>query len=111
MSSRYWGPLLASGPWQAWLKAHVEMLSPGPTEADRVATRAVVVGEARDERGRKVLARLTTPEAYTLTALTAPVVAKRVLAGDFEVGFQTPARVYGSDFVLSFEGVSREDLN
>jgi hypothetical protein len=33
-----------------------------------------------------------------------------VLAGDLEPGFQTPARVYGSDFVLGIPGVVREDL-
>jgi hypothetical protein len=25
-------------------------------------------------------------------------------------GFQTPARVYGADFVLGFAGVTREDV-
>jgi hypothetical protein len=35
----------------------------------------------------------------------------RVLAGDLEPGFQTPARVYGPDFLTSFEGVVREDLD
>ena len=35
--------------------------------------------------------------------------AKRALDGDAAVGFQTPARGYGADFVLGFDGVSRED--
>jgi len=42
--------------------------------------------------------------------MVAPVIASRVLAGDFEPGFQTPARVYGADFPLRFGEVSREDL-
>lgn len=36
---------------------------------------------------------------------------EQVLKGDREIGFQTPARVYGPDFVLPFTGVSREDLD
>jgi hypothetical protein len=38
------------------------------------------------------------------------VIAARVLAGDVEPGFQTPARVYGADLPLSFDGVLREDI-
>ena len=56
-------------------------------------------------------ARLHTSEAYTFTATASAHVARRVLAGDFEPGFQTPGRVFGPDFVLSLPGVSREDLD
>ena len=38
-------------------------------------------GEARDDRGVKVTARLRGPEGYTLTAMTALAVVERVLAG------------------------------
>jgi hypothetical protein len=34
-----------------------------------------------------------------------------VLRGDLETGAQTPARVYGADFVLQFDRVTREDLD
>jgi hypothetical protein len=40
----------------------------------------------------------------------AAAVLERVLAGDIEPGFQTPGRVYGSDFVLGIPGTQREDL-
>jgi short subunit dehydrogenase-like uncharacterized protein len=68
-----------------------------------------IVAEAT--RGaQRVVARMHTPEAYTFTAMTAAAIAKRVLGGDVEIGFQTPARVYGADFVLSFADVVREDI-
>jgi hypothetical protein len=35
---------------------------------------------------------------------------KRVVAGDFKPGFQTPGRVYGADFALEAQGVTREDI-
>jgi short subunit dehydrogenase-like uncharacterized protein len=109
-TSQRLGWLLATGPWQAWLKAHAELLPEGPTDAERAARTAVIVAEAEDGAGRRVAARLRTPEAYTFTAMSAPAVARRVLGGDVELGFQTPARVYGSDFVLGFPGITREDL-
>ena len=107
------GWLLGSAPSQAWLAATTEMLPESPTSGrDSLDDCAMsIVAEAQDARGRSVRARLRTPEAYQLTALTATAIAQRVLAGDLEIGFQTPARVYGSDFVLSFAGVTREDID
>jgi short subunit dehydrogenase-like uncharacterized protein len=57
-----------------------------------------------------VRAKLKTPEAYYLTALTAVEITKRILDGDFKPGFQTPSKAYGADFILGFDGVTREDL-
>jgi short subunit dehydrogenase-like uncharacterized protein len=109
-ASRYFGWILGTAPCQAWLKAHADMLPEGPTDSEREASEMVVVAEAEDSRGRRASARLRTPEAYTFTGTTGPAIARRVLRGDLEPGFQTPGRVYGGDFVLSFAGVSREDL-
>ena len=64
----------------------------------------------RDALSQRVVSRLRTPEAYAFTARSAAAIAERVLRGDWEAGFQTPSRVYGPDFVLSFDGVEREDL-
>jgi len=69
-----------------------------------------VVAEVEDDDGARARARLTTPEAYDFTGVTAAAIAVRVLAGDVESGFQTPARLFGPDFVLTLPGVTREDL-
>jgi len=37
--------------------------------------------------------------------------AKRVAAGEVGTGFQTPSRAFGPDYILSFDGVTRDDLN
>jgi short subunit dehydrogenase-like uncharacterized protein len=97
-------------PWQALLKASAEWLPEGPTDRERAGREAVIVVEVESRGGEVVRSRLRTPEAYSFTALAAPAIAARVLAGDVEPGFQTPARVYGPDFVLSLPGVFREDL-
>src|SRR5205814_5012579 len=109
-SSRYFGWMLATPPAQAWLNASVDLLPEGPNDRERAATRAVMVVEATNGAGHHVSSRLRTPEVYTFTASSAAAIAHRVLAGDLEVGFQTPGRVYGADFVLTLPGVSREEL-
>jgi len=110
LASRIFGPMMASAPGQTWLKTCADFTAEGPTEEERAAVQTVIVAEVEDSRGRRVCARLKAPQAYSFTAMSAPAVARRVLAGDVEAGFQTPGRVYGADFVLSFAHVSREDM-
>jgi short subunit dehydrogenase-like uncharacterized protein len=109
-SARMYGWLLATPPWQAILKASTALLPDGPSEAERATTSMVIVAEAEDCHGGRTAARLRTPQAYTFTAVSAATVARRVLAGDVEPGFQTPGRHFGPDFVLGLPGVTREDL-
>jgi short subunit dehydrogenase-like uncharacterized protein len=108
--NRSFGFYLGTPAGQRWMDMQIAMLPPGPSEAERKGRRAVVFVEAVDAAGRSARARLSTPEVYGFSCTTALAIVERVLAGDFEVGFQTPARVYGADFVTSFEGVLREDL-
>lgn len=109
-ASRHLGWALRTPPAQAWMKAHAVYLPEGPSPAERAAARMTIVAEAEDAAGRRASARLHTPEAYTLTGLTAAEIARRVLRGDTEPGFQTPGRVFGADFILGFPGVTREDV-
>jgi short subunit dehydrogenase-like uncharacterized protein len=66
-----------------------------------------VWGEVVDPAGTVVTGMVSTPEGYTLTALTAVDAAVRVLAGVGHTGFGTPAKVFGADFILGFPGVLR----
>jgi short subunit dehydrogenase-like uncharacterized protein len=81
-----------------------------PRHVDAAARTMTCVVDIEDEAGRSARARLTTPEAYTFTGTTAGTIAARVLDGDFEPGFQTPARIFGPEFALTLAGVTREDL-
>lgn len=84
-------------------------LAPGPSREKNKTGFALLIAEVTD--GMKTIrAKLRTPEAYHLTALTSVEIMKRILAGDFKTGFQTPSKVYGADFILQFDGVQREDL-
>jgi short subunit dehydrogenase-like uncharacterized protein len=109
-TSRRFSWLLRTPPWQAALRAQADLLPEGPPAAERARDRRVLVAVAGDGAGRTVVSRLTTPEAYTFTAVAALGCVARVLGGEVRSGFQTPARVFGADFVLGFPGVVREDL-
>jgi short subunit dehydrogenase-like uncharacterized protein len=102
--------ILRTPPWQALLRAQTALLPDGPSPAARASGTRTIVAEAEDLRGGRVRARLRTPDGYTLTVATALAVVERVLAGDVAPGFRTPAGLYGPDFVLQFERVTRDDL-
>ena len=53
-SARAFGWLLATPPWQAFLKASAALVPEGPTAAERAATPMTIVAEAEDAAGRRV---------------------------------------------------------
>jgi short subunit dehydrogenase-like uncharacterized protein len=108
--SRYFGWLLGTAAVQRFLKRRIHAGPPGPTSVERAAGKTYLWGEAIDATGTSAVSRLTGPEGYTFTALTALEVAQRVLAGDAPPGYQTPAKAYGPDFVLRIPNVTREDV-
>lgn len=105
------GPLMYNRAMKNVLKFLINMFTtPGPSEERRKKGSAIFVGEAIDPQGTRVVSKLVSPEAYTCTALTTVEIMQRILNGDTKIGFQTPARAYGADFILGFDGVKREDI-
>ncbi len=109
--SRYLGWLMGSGPVQSLLKKQIQAGPAGPNEQERRTGKSFLWGEAKNKAGSTKHARLTTGEGYALTASTAWEIAKRVASGAVQPGFRTPSMAFGPDFILDFDGVSREDLD
>jgi short subunit dehydrogenase-like uncharacterized protein len=102
-------PLLAKAPIQRLLKRRILAGPPGPDAETRARGGSRLWGEVRDQSGGRAAARLAGPDGYTLTAHTALLCLRRVLAGDAPPGFQTPAKAYGPDLVLEVPGTVRSD--
>lgn len=107
--SRPFGPLLGSSGVQSFLKRRIQAGPAGPTTEQRARSRSFLWGEVTDGNRGRAVSRLQTPGGYTLTALTSLAIVEKVLDGQAPPGFQTPSRAYGADFVLTIEGVSRQD--
>jgi short subunit dehydrogenase-like uncharacterized protein len=107
---RWATPLLRSRTVKSYLKRRIRAGAPGPTADERARGRTVIWGEVTDDAGGRAVSRLTGPEGYAFTVLTALAVVARVLAGQVTPGFQTPSLAYGADFVLEIPGVERQDL-
>jgi short subunit dehydrogenase-like uncharacterized protein len=103
--------LLGSKPVQSVLKAAIDAFVSGPTAEERAQNSTRIWGEVEDDDGNRFAARIRTPDTYDLTARTAVESARRVVEGDVNAGFQTPASAFGPDYVLEFDGVEREDVS
>lgn len=107
--SRYLGWLMATGPVQKYLQSKIP--PGGPSDEERAKGKTLLWGEASDDSGNRVEARMQCPEGYTTTALTALNITEKILAGNFTPGFQTPAKAYGADLILEIDRVSRQDID
>ncbi|MFW6017855.1 MAG: saccharopine dehydrogenase family protein [Halapricum sp.] len=105
---RHLAPVLGLDPVQALLSGLVDRLVEGPDARTRAETTATVWGEVSDGEATRV-SRLRTPNVYRTTKLAALETVKRVLAGEAPAGYQTPASAFGSELILSIEGVERID--
>ena len=105
---RYLSPVLARRPVQ-WLLARLLVEGDGPDATAREETGARVWGEAAGD-GDRAVARLHTPNTYSLTVETALAAGARTVEGEAPSGFQTPAGAFGEAFVLEREGVELTDV-
>jgi len=93
-----------------FVRKQVEKRPAGPDPEKRAQASSQIWGKVWNEKGESKEARMKTPEGYTLTAITSLMITKRVLEGDWKAGHQTPAGLFGKDFIMEVEGVERENL-
>lgn len=108
--TRFVGPALYTRAAKNFIKWLIGIFfAPGPSREKNETGFSLMIAEVTDGK-QSVRAKLRTPEAYYLTALTSVEIMKRILSDDYKPGFQTPSKAYGADFILQFSGVTREDL-
>lgn len=95
---------------QNYLKRRLGRRPAGPSAAKREKSTSQVWGRVTNAQGEKREATLSTPNGYTLTALTTLLIAQKVLNGNAPIGYQTPAKAYGEDLILEISGTTRADI-
>lgn len=85
-------------------------LPDGPNAEERLATRYRAVVEITGEEGDVILALLDTVNGYTFTAMASAEAGRRVLAGEYKPGFQTPSLVFGNGFAETIADTTISDI-
>jgi saccharopine dehydrogenase (NAD+, L-lysine-forming) len=101
-------PMFRLGAVQSFAKWIVDRRAPGPSDALREKGWSDFWAEARDADGRTHSMSMTGPEGYTLTADASLRAVARVLEGNVAPGALTPARAFGSGFILECDGMRIE---
>jgi short subunit dehydrogenase-like uncharacterized protein len=82
----------------------------GPPPEAQETRQTQLTATATNAAGESFSAEMITPEAYRLTFHSSLIIARRIIDGNWEAGFQTPAKMYGPDLALEIPGVTRRDL-
>ncbi|MCI1036274.1 saccharopine dehydrogenase family protein [Pseudomonas putida] len=94
----------------AFPEGDLSRLPDGPSAEERDAHRARGVVEVVGKDGATARSVIDTVNGYTYTPLSAVEAAGRVLNGDRQAGFATPAQVFGSGFAESIVGTHITDF-
>lgn len=98
---------------QRWIKdlmlKQIDKKVMGPSDEKRETGRSYLWGRVTDASGKECISHLESPSGYSLTAKTAVLIAKKILAGNFKKGYQTPAMCYGEDLILEIPTTTRVD--
>lgn len=99
---------------QRWLKnfmlKQIDKKPAGPNEEKLQTGRSYLWGKVSDGSGKECSSLLEAPSGYLLTAKTAVLIAEKILAGNFKVGYQTPAMMYGEGLILEIATTKRVDI-
>jgi saccharopine dehydrogenase (NAD+, L-lysine-forming) len=89
-----------AAPWRRMVQLSANAWPRSPSAEARRRAGFVMVAEALDSWRRVTRLRMRTIDGYTLSAVTGQAAVQRVLAGEWRPGFQTPAAMFGGDFIL-----------
>jgi short subunit dehydrogenase-like uncharacterized protein len=83
----------------------------GPSTEERTANRYFAAAEVTDVDGTSVRSILDSVNGYTFTSMAAAEAARRVLAGEIQPGFQTPAGLFGHGFGKTIADTQISDVH
>ena len=79
----------------------------GPSDEQRQKSSSLVWGEVSDANGKALAAAISCPDGYTLTAHSSLLIVKKILEGNYQAGYQTPAAVYGEGLIMEVPGTKK----
>lgn len=92
-----------------FLSKGINSRPPGPSDEILKTGRSLVYGKATSADGRMAESRLVTSNGYRLTADMAVLIATKVLSGNYNSGFSTPAACYGAGLIMELPESQRTD--
>lgn len=102
--TQYLKPLLKNRFVKSLAKRLINSRSPGLTPTERLQSESYFYAEVSNEKGELLSATLRVNDAYVNTAQVAVHIVKKIVDGNYKIGFQTPGRLYGIELIMEIEG-------
>ncbi|MFN4285928.1 MAG: saccharopine dehydrogenase family protein [Lacibacter sp.] len=107
---RLFNPILRTQTVRSLLQRRIDAAPAGPTDAERARARTYVWARVRNAAGQTKTASFQCADGYTFTAHSCLQIAQLIVEGRWKPGFQTPAAVYGADFVWKVPGTTAAEV-
>lgn len=88
-----------------FIKQMIDKRPAGPNSSMLKNGKSLVWGQVKNNKGETIEARLTGPEGYEFTAHASLIIAKEILEGKWQKGYQTPAGLLGYELANKIPGV------
>lgn len=79
----------------------------GPTDEQRSKAKTYIWAKVHNKKGEEQTATIITADGYTVTYAGCLLIAKKILGGEFQPGYQTPASCYGEQLIDEIPGTKR----
>jgi short subunit dehydrogenase-like uncharacterized protein len=89
------------------IQKRINQAPAGPTDEQRAKAKTYVWGQVTNAAGKQVAETIVCADGYTVTALGTLLITQKILAGNYQAGYQTPASVYGENLIFELEGSKR----
>jgi short subunit dehydrogenase-like uncharacterized protein len=87
-----------------YLKKKINSRPPGPSDEKRSRSKSFIWGEVSNDAGHKLQESMVTTDGYSLTAHSTLIIVQKILSGNFQPGYQTPASAYSSELIFEVPG-------
>lgn len=108
--SNYFGWLLRRRWMKDFILKQIDKGKSGPSAHALNTGACYLRGTVWDAEGNTRTSLFNGPNAYLLTAKTAALIAGKIMTGEFDAGYKTPAMQYGAGLALEIERTQRIDL-
>ncbi|HYE56469.1 MAG TPA: saccharopine dehydrogenase NADP-binding domain-containing protein [Chitinophagaceae bacterium] len=91
---------------RSYIKGRINKRPAGPGDEARSKAKSLIWGQVTNDRGEKVVERLSCADGYTLTMHASLLISRKILQGNYKSGYQTPAAAYGEGLVFEVPGTT-----
>ncbi|MFT3844216.1 MAG: saccharopine dehydrogenase NADP-binding domain-containing protein [Lacibacter sp.] len=99
--------LLRTKMMRSYIQQKIDKGPAGPTDEQRANASTVIWGKVKNAEGKELTHQFVCADGYSVTAWGILTIARKILAGNYKAGYQTPAGCYGKHLIDEIQGTKK----